>query len=416
MKNYLLVKKIIIFLAIIALLGAWFISDKQKTNENTNNAKQYAGVLKQAYPQAEEFEKSSSDPLTFSAKDSNQKEIGFVAFGEANGYGGPLKIAVGIDLNGQIISTIVVEQKETPSYLGEVLRKGYLDKFKDAKVTSPFVLGEDLSGVSGATISSKAIAKAVRNASHAVGRGNLNLEIEEKSEPWNFGAAEAFVMFIFICAIIFPFFTKQLNLLFKRKLNLRLPIICCSIAVLGFWLNRPISMQYLTGAMLGFFPSIRENFLWYLILFTGIGLPLFTGKNIYCFWVCPFGGLQEIINKLCGVKYRLKIAKIFKVTRYFLLWLGVFLVIINNNPASGNIEPFGTVFGFKGTGFDWIKLIVVLVIAVFSYKFWCYFLCPIGAVMDLLSNVNHVVTKKLLQLYNRTVIQKSETISSSPKQ
>jgi len=410
MKKHLLLKKIIIILAIVTLLGAWFISYKgktEKTNENTNDVNQYAEVLKQAYPQAEEFEKIFPDPLTFSARDSNQKEIGFVAFGEANGYGGPLKIAVGIDLNGHIISTIIAEQKETPSYLEEVIKKGYLDKFKTVKVTSPFVLGVDLNGVSGATISSKAIAKAIRNASHAVGRENLNLEVKEISEPWNFGVAEAFVVFIFIFAIIFSFFTKQLNLLFKRQLNLRLPIIFCSMIVLGFWLNRPISMQYLTGAMLGFFPSIRENFLWYLILFTGIALPLLTGKNIYCFWVCPFGGLQEIINKLCGVKYRLKIAKIFQVTRYFLLWLGIFLVIINNNPASGNIEPFGTVFGFKGTGFDWIELIIVLVIAVFSYRFWCNFLCPIGAVMDLLKNVNHMVSKELLQLYRRIALHKN---------
>ncbi|WP_415536800.1 FMN-binding protein [Dehalobacter sp. 4CP] len=416
MKKRLLLKKIMIILAIVTLLGAWFISYKEKTkktNENINDDKQYAEVLKQAYPQAEEFQKISPEPLTFSARDSNQKEIGFVAFGEANGYGGPLKIAVGIDLNGQIISTIIAEQSETPSYIAEIIQKGYLDKFKTAKVTSPFVLGVDLNGISGATISSKAIAKAIRNASHTVGKTDLNLEVKEINEPWNFGAAEAAVMLVFICAIIFSFFTKQLNLLFKRKLNLRLPIILCSMIVLGFWLNRPISMQYLTGAMLGFFPSIRENFLWYLILFTGIGLPLFTGKNIYCFWVCPFGGLQEIINKLCGVKYRLKIAKIFKVTRYFLLWLGIFLVIINNNTASGNIEPFGTVFGFKGTGFYWIELITVLVIGIFSYKFWCYFLCPIGAVMDLLCNVNHVVTKKLLQVYRRLIYKKSHETSAS---
>lgn len=401
MKNPLLLKKIMIALAVFTLVGAWFFAQNQDKGENSSSSANYTEFLKQAYPQASTFVEIGTQPVTFSALDANQKEIGYVTLGEANGYGGPLVTAVGIDLTGKILNTIIIEGKETPSYLEEVFKQGFLDNFKGASVDSPFVLEVDLDGISGATISSRAIAKAVRQAAHSTGQEQLNLEIKEIGDPWNFGLPEVSVILLFFSALAFSIFSK--------KPKFRFAILACSVIILGFWLNRPISLAYLTGAILGFFPSLRENLLWYLILFAGMSLPLLTGKNIYCFWLCPFGGLQEIINKLCGVKYRLKIAEGFRYIRYLLLWLGIFLVIAANNPTKGNIEPFSTIFGFKGTTFEWIKLIAVLVLAVFSYRFWCRYFCPVGALLDLLLKVNQFIKAKLTKNKGKKLINNKST-------
>lgn len=384
MKNLLLLKRIILVLAVISLLVSWFFTDyKIRSERFQDSASHYEETLKKVFPQAEAFEEISPEPLTFSAKNLDEEVFGYVALTQANGYGGPLKIAVGIGLNGQIISLIIIDHKETPSYLQEVLLQGYLNNFQGTKVTSPFALGIDLDGISGATVTCDAMAKAVRLAAHSVGKDILNLQVREVSEPWHFGPAEAAVIILFSSAIVFS--------LIWKKPKLRISLLCLSIFVLGFWLNRPISLSYLTTAILGFFPPPRENPLWYIILLTGFGLPVLAGKNIYCFWLCPFGGLQEIINKLCAVKFRLKIAQPLKLVRYLLLWLGIFLAIIYNNPSAANIEPFSTVFGFLGSWLDWVILVAVLILGVISYRFWCTCLCPIGALMDLLRKSHQTV-------------------------
>jgi len=370
-------RRFVTVFAVVILAGAWFYSGNR-------TAAEYTPHLTQAMPQAAGFDRVGGSPPTFKAKDDKNRDMGYVVFGEANGYGGPLKVAVAVDLSGRILQTAIVENKETPAYLSAVLRHKFLEKFEGKGVGAPFELGEDLDGVSGATVSSLAVAEAVRKASHDVGRRQFNLDIREKRENWRIGLPETVVILLYLVAIVSVFVWK--------KPNVRNYVILAGIIILGFWLNRPVSLPYISSALLGYFPSCRQNLLWYVILFGAVVPALFSGRNIYCYWLCPFGGLQELANRVSGVKYGANGAENkLRVARNLLLWFGLLMVFLYRNPALGNYEPFAAIFGFKGTGLAWLLLSVVLAASVFRFRFWCSYFCPVGAALDICARVSRDV-------------------------
>ncbi len=84
----------------------------------------------------------------------------------------------------------------------------------------------------------------------------------------------------------------------------RIVILGISIVFLGFSVNRPISISNIGAIFLGFTPpSLHEQPFWWLLVVGVLLLTLILGKNFYCFWMCPFGGLQEYITKLGGAKF-----------------------------------------------------------------------------------------------------------------
>lgn len=87
-----------------------------------------------------------------------------------NGFSGRFYIMVGIDINGRIINTSVLEHAETPG-LGDKMEKrksDWSDQFID-KDPEEFDLrvtkdGGDIDGITASTISSRAFCEAVNNA------------------------------------------------------------------------------------------------------------------------------------------------------------------------------------------------------------------------------------------------------------
>ncbi len=372
-KLRIMKKKLLIGASVALLVAAWIYS-------YFSAGRDVAGYLWVMLPQANRFEKVSSEPLVFKALDASGESLGCVAFGQANGYGGPLILAVLVDNDGKVSRVEVVENKETPVYLARILRSRFMEQFKNKPLSASFRVGEDLDAISGATVSSRAIADAVRVAAHSAGRRYFNLDIREKQESWHFGVKEASAALLFVLAAAAA--------LFWKNPKARFPLLCVSVAVLGFWLNSPLSLSFLSGALLGYFPPIRQNTLWYIVVVGGVGLALFSGRNIYCYWLCPFGGVQEIVNRASGLRLGAGgLDRKLRLTRNILLWAGLMLVFIFRNPALGSFEPFSTLFGMKGTGAAWLQLFLILVAAIFVLRFWCGRFCPVGAALDICAGV-----------------------------
>jgi len=50
-------------------------------------------------------------------------------------------------------------------------------------------------------------------------------------------------------------------------------------------------------------------------------------------------------------------------------------------------EPWNTVFSLQGNLSQWILLAATLGIGLFIYNFWCHYLCPVGATMDIVIKI-----------------------------
>lgn len=93
---------------------------------------------------------------------------------EESGYSGPILSLVGIDNSGTITGTRVLDYHESlRSSRGDFLRGYFEEQFAGKKMSDPFRVRRDVDGVSGATITSAATARGIRNAARRVAAAYL---------------------------------------------------------------------------------------------------------------------------------------------------------------------------------------------------------------------------------------------------
>lgn len=327
----------------------------------------------------------------------NDSIVAFLSFGKANGYGGPLEVAVLADTLGGIVDVELVTYNETFSYIKKLKSKNYFRQFQQKRVNSKFLINKDVEAVSGATISSNAIALAVRNASYTISTHQLDIETPKIEKKWQITYKEGIVLFIFVLGV----FT-----LLKKSKKLRYLSLALSFIFLGFVFNASISVAHFGRLSLGYIPDLHEHLVWW-ILMGGSFLGIFIwGKNIYCHAVCPFQATQVLLNKLSGINLRLgpKIIRVIKNTPLFLLWLSLVMILISTNPTISSYEPFALLFSLDGVGIQWYILPTSLIGALFISNFFCRFFCPVGGALkwllqtrrkavELISNKNKCAIK-----------------------
>ncbi len=95
---------------------------------------------------------------------SDGKEICRVLKASARGYSSTIKMLVAISANGRCRSVSVLEQNETPGLGTNVLNEKFQTQFKGKTLEEMKLVkdGGKLDAITGATISSKAVIKAVR--------------------------------------------------------------------------------------------------------------------------------------------------------------------------------------------------------------------------------------------------------------
>ncbi|NLJ81320.1 MAG: RnfABCDGE type electron transport complex subunit G [Firmicutes bacterium] len=108
-------------------------------------------------------EKEERTTLIYEGVDGEQI-IGYAFVGEGNGYGGTVRVLVGVDQKtDQILNVKILDHAETPGLGSRIEEDGFRDQFKGKSVQDPLQLGEDIDSISGATVSSRAVSEAVRS-------------------------------------------------------------------------------------------------------------------------------------------------------------------------------------------------------------------------------------------------------------
>ena len=115
------------------------------------------------------------------------------------------------------------------------------------------------------------------------------------------------------------------------------------------------------------------------------------GRGVFCGWLCPFGALQELIANI-GKFLKIKQIKIpekynknsLNIKYIILLTLFITCFIAPNFLNLGSeIEPFKTAISMKFNR-EWyyvIYAILLLAVGLFIERFFCRFICPLGAFM-----------------------------------
>jgi len=380
-------------LAVITIIAAWILGYQMENSEMDP-------FLREAYPTANHFEKISAGIYAVYADQVGTDPAGYVGTGNANGYGGPMRVAVGVDLDGTVVGLSIIKHRETPSWMKKVVESGYIENLFGKSYLNSFVLGEDIDGVTSATYTSRAIADSVLQASRSVAENQLGLEIppESKSEIV-FGIPEITLIALFAIG----YFGKQGN--FRYKKQARWLSLIAGMVILGFMYNAPLTLAYINKLLMGFWPDWRTGLYWY-ILIGGI-LFVFTvdNKNPYCQWFCPFGAAQECMGAIGGAKVLSpgKHRSWMKWTRRSVVWFAIVIALLTRSPGLTSYEIFGTLFSLLGNTNQFILLGIILIASLFIKRPWCTYLCPLGPVDEFIRMIRKWVLEQWQKIKPKTI-------------
>ena len=144
-----------------ALLGVTYSFTYDKINNQLDAT--LKETLKQVFLEADNFEQIENN--SYSALKDNEI-IGKVLLVESQGYSSIIKMLVGIDSHNKITELRVLEQMETPG-LGANIEKSYFyEQFNGLKQDDMGLKSEggEIDGITGATISSRAVIAGVKEA------------------------------------------------------------------------------------------------------------------------------------------------------------------------------------------------------------------------------------------------------------
>jgi len=309
------------------------------------------------------------------------------------GYGGPLLVGTVLSPDGKFKDIVILEHKETPSYINKITKAGFFRQFEKKQVGDSLAFNYDVDGVSGATLSTRAIASSVKSVAHTIALEELKITPKKAEVKWNIGLHEIVIALLFVLSYFMP--------KFKQLARFRFPFLLLSVVILGFWLNRSLSMGQISALFLGYFPVPGENLLWYIILIGAFAPALVTGKNLYCTYVCPFCGLQETTHKISRINLSMgKYMKWIRLGKEVILFLVLFLAFLALNPSVSSFEPFGTIFGLNGSSYQWYLLFVILLSSFFIRRFWCHAFCPVGTILDKAAGLSRKVKNSVTALIN----------------
>ena len=214
---------------------------------------------------------------------------------------------------------------------------------------------------------------------------------------WNDRKADAIVLgtAIAVLTLVF-FFQMQVTRHERFTFWFRIGFLTFTLVWLGWMENAQLSVVN----VMAFFSALTTNFSWdaflmdplvFLLWFSVAAALLFWGRGAYCGWLCPFGALQELTNRLA------KLARIPQIEvpwglherlwpLKYMIFLGLFglsLYSLDVAEHYAEVEPFKTAIILKfQRAWPFVLFAVALLGAgLFIERFYCRYLCPLGAAL-----------------------------------
>jgi len=311
--------------------------------------------------------------------DQNREIIGYAAEGSGNGYGGPIRVMVSVDPAGELLSVMVIEERETPGFYRLVNSNNYLEQFLNRQIVEPFQIGNDLDGISGATLTSEGIASSVRKSLQTIAREGLDAPLPPETKRLKFGLPEIFLISLYGAGYLSGRFRNP-----KVKRGTRWVTLLTGMVVLGFIYTAPLTISQVIAFLSGYWPDWQNNLYWYLLIGGMLLTTALDAKNHYCAYFCPFGAFQETLAQLTDAKlYRPRGWKDFLKWLPRVLTLGAIVIgLVLRKPGVVGYEPFATLFDLRGTGLEWALLILTIFASLIFYRPFCNFICPIDPTVD----------------------------------
>ena len=162
-----IVRLAFILMLLCAITGAALAVTYAKTRPiiEEHEAQVLQENLKALLPAAEHFdpvEGEDGEEETYYVGYKGQEQVGVVALFSQGGYGGDVRMMMGVDMGGKITGLRIMEHSETPGLGAKITEEWFISQFEEKKVTDPLTIGTDVDAITGATISSRSVAGGLK--------------------------------------------------------------------------------------------------------------------------------------------------------------------------------------------------------------------------------------------------------------
>jgi NosR/NirI family nitrous oxide reductase transcriptional regulator len=310
------------------------------------------------------------------------RELGYVvrtqpACRDIIGYAGTTDALVVLDRDWKILGLKIHASEDTTSYLNDiVLDRRFLKKWNGLTWDAAAALdlkAAGIEGVSGATMTSMAIAQSVK-ARLQLSRDQLAARV-----PLRFAARDGLLLVVLAAAAIMAFGRVEWRQRWKRPYQIALLIY------VGFIAGELLAQKLFVGWTRGGVPWTSAPGL-VLLAAAALIVPWVSGKPFYCHHICPHGIAQELIGQVRPKRWLVTlpadVIRGLEILPGALLGFTLVVALLALPFDLAGLEPFAA-YVIRSAGVATLGVAGVgLVAAFFVPQAYCRFGCPTGALLN----------------------------------
>ena len=211
-------------------------------------------------------------------------------------------------------------------------------------------------------------------------------------------------------ALLTGFLALSLVSFFRKSVRLKYVTFVAAVAYMGFAKSRLVSVVDMFAVADLSLPIFKYSLNSYLLWIFVLGSTVLFGR-LYCGRICAYGALTQLMDPIIPRRWRFEVP--LKVERYanwikygLLAAVLAYFLVTRDVSFYVWVEPFW-MFGMFGTAAMWTALGVLLVATVFVRNLYCRFLCPVGAMLGILSNLTVFRIKRWAECNSCKICEKT---------
>jgi Na+-translocating ferredoxin:NAD+ oxidoreductase RnfG subunit len=381
-------------------------------------------LIKQFFPEADQVGELEGSPLS-AAVYKGPYIIGYAYYTDdvvkIPAYSGkPIRTLVGFDMKGKVMGLKIVHHEEPILVVGisDADLQTFIDQYQGKNVSDKIKIGgkdrddfKSIDSISGATITVMVLNATLNQSMRkvALSRGLMSHDGKIMVQEYATDAEPVWIYVwrgkVFQISVLLIGLTVLMLILVMSDWLAQHPVFLTHLRT-GFLVYTVVFIGWYSLAQLSivnvftFVNTFIHGFSWDSFLidpmmfllwgFVAVTILLW-GRGVYCGWLCPFGAMQELIFRI-GEFFKLPSFEFPEVVHErlwaikYIIFLGLFGISMQSLVMAeqlAEVEPFKTVVTLQFAR-EWSYVFYaagLLVVSAFNRKFYCRYICPLGAAL-----------------------------------